>query len=112
MSLLTKEGWKMAKKKLMEPVHPGEILKGEFLDEMNVSAYALAQALRVPTNRITSIVNGERGISAETALRLARFFGTTPDFWMNLQSHYDLTVASRAAAAKIEKEVPKYAATA
>jgi antitoxin HigA-1 len=102
----------MAKTKRMEPVHPGEILKGEFLDEMNVSAYALAQALRVPTNRITSIVNGERGISAETALRLARFFGTTAEFWLNLQMHYDLIVASRETAAKIDEEVPRYAATA
>jgi addiction module HigA family antidote len=102
----------MAKTKLMEPVHPGEILKSEFLDEMNVSAYALAQALRVPTNRITSIVNGERGISAETALRLARFFGTTAEFWLNLQTHYDLIVASRETAAKIDKEVQRYAATA
>ena len=101
----------MANKKLMEPVHPGEILKGEFLQEMNVSAYALAKAIRVPLNRVTAIINGERAITAETALRFARFFGTTPDFWVNLQSHYDLTVASRKDAARIEEEVPRYAAS-
>jgi addiction module HigA family antidote len=59
------------------PNHPGEILKTEFLDELGLSAYALAQALHVPTNRVTGIVNGERAVTAETALRLARFFGTT-----------------------------------
>lgn len=101
----------MANKKLMEPVHPGEILKGEFLEEMNVSAYALAKAIRVPLNRVTAIINGERAITAETALRFARFFGTTPDFWVNLQSHYDLTVASRKDAARIEQEVPRYVAS-
>lgn len=92
----------------MEPVSPGEILKEEFLGPLKVSAYALAKAIRVPTNRVTGIVNGERSITAETALRLARFFGTTADFWMNLQSHYDLTVASRRDAARIEKEVAVY----
>jgi addiction module HigA family antidote len=94
------------------PIHPGEILKSEFLDEMNLSAYALARGLRVPPNRITGIINGERAISAETALRLARFFGTTPAFWLNLQTHYDLTVAERANAKKIAAEVERYAATA
>jgi addiction module HigA family antidote len=87
------------------PIHPGEILKMEFLDELNLSAYALAKALHVPTNRMTGIVNGERSITAETALRLARFFGTTPEFWLNLQTHYDLTIAARREAKKIEREV-------
>ena len=91
------------------PIHPGEILKTEFLDELDLTAYALAKALRVPSNRITAIVNGGRAITADTALRLARFFGTTPDFWMNLQSHYDLAVASRAEAKRIEREVPELA---
>jgi len=94
------------------PIHPGEILKSEFLDEMNLSAYALARALHVPPNRVTGIVNGERAISADTALRLSRFFGTTPQFWLNLQTHYDLTVAERVYAKKIEAEVQRYAATA
>lgn len=92
------------------PIHPGEILKTEFLDELNLSAYALAKALSVPTNRVTSIVNGDRAITADTALRLARFFSTTPEFWLNLQTHYDLTVASRREARRIEREVEQFAA--
>jgi addiction module HigA family antidote len=87
------------------PIHPGEILKMEFLDELNLTPYALAKALHVPTNRVTGIVNGQRAISAETALRLARFFGTTPEFWLNLQSHHDLTIAERREAKRIEREV-------
>ena len=63
------------------PIHPGEILKTEFLDELGLTAYALAKALRVPSNRVTGIVNGDRGITADTALRLARYFGTSPEFW-------------------------------
>ena len=94
------------------PIHPGEILKSEFLDELNLTAYALARALHVPPNRITGIVNGERAISADTALRLSRFFGTTAEFWLNLQTHHDLTVAERANAKKIAAEVERYAATA
>ena len=89
------------------PVPPGEILKEEFLDPFDLSSYALAKELNVPTNRITGIVNGERAITAETALRLSRYFGTTPDFWMNLQTHYDLEVTSRKKAARIEKEVSR-----
>lgn len=93
------------------PIHPGEILRMEFLDELDLSAYALAKALRVPVNRITGIVNGERSITADTALRLARFFGNTPEFWLNLQTHYELTVASRHDARRIEREVPRMAAS-
>jgi len=91
----------------LDPVPPGEILKEEFLDPFGLSSYALAKELNVPTNRITGIVNGERAITAETALRLSRYFGTTPDFWMNLQTHYDLEVTSRKEAARIEKEVSR-----
>ena len=90
------------------PVHPGEVLKTEFLDETGVSAYALAKALCVPANRITAIINGERAITVETALRLARFFGTTDCFWMNLQSNHDLAVARQRDAARIEQEVVRY----
>jgi antitoxin HigA-1 len=90
------------------PVHPGEVLKAEFLDEIGVTAYALAKALCVPANRVTAIINGERAITAETALRLARFFGTTDCFWMNLQSNYDLAVARQENAARIEQEVVRY----
>jgi addiction module HigA family antidote len=91
---------------ILGPVPPGEILKEEFLDRFGLSSYALAKELNVPTNRITGIVNGERAITAET-LRLSRYFGTTPDFWMNLQTHYDLEVTSRKEAARIEKEVAR-----
>ena len=94
----------------LAPVPPGEILKEEFLDPFGLSSYALAKELNVPTNRITGIVNGERAITAETALRLSRYFGTTPDFWMNLQTHYDLEVTSRKEAARIEREVPRLVA--
>jgi addiction module HigA family antidote len=93
------------------PVPPGEILKEEFLLPFGLSSYALAKDLNVPTNRVTGIVNGERAITADTALRLSRYFGTTPNFWMNLQTHYDLEVTSRKEAARIEKEVPRRAAS-
>lgn len=94
------------------PIHPGEILKLEFLDELGLSAYALAKALAVPPNRVTAILNGERAITADTALRLSRFFGNTAEFWLNLQLHYDLEVTSRAEAAKINREVKTLAAIA
>jgi addiction module HigA family antidote len=96
--------------KTLGPVPPGEVLSEEFLGPLGISSYALAKALRVPTNRITGIVNGERAITAETALRLSRYFGTTPEFWLNLQMFYDLDVTSRKQAARIEKEVPRRAA--
>lgn len=73
----------------MPPVHPGEILAEE-LRELNISANALAKALGVPANRVTAILNGQRGITADTALRLSRYFGTTPQFWLNLQQTYEL----------------------
>ena len=76
----------------MRPVHPGEILSGE-LDELGLSANALAKSLGVPTNRITAILNGQRGVTADTALRLSRYFGTTPQFWLNLQQTFELRVA-------------------
>ena len=73
----------------MRPVHPGEILREE-LDEMGLSANALSKELGVPVNRITMILNGTRGVSADTALRLARYFGTTPQMWLNLQKTWEL----------------------
>lgn len=73
----------------MRPVHPGEILREE-LDTLGMSANALAKALGVPVNRITMILNGQRGVSADTALRLARYFGTTPQLWLNLQKTWEL----------------------
>jgi addiction module HigA family antidote len=77
----------------LAPLHPGEVLREEFLRPLRLSAYALAKALHVPLNRITAILAGERAVSADTALRLARFFGTTAEFWINLQGSYDLEVA-------------------
>jgi len=86
------------------PVHPGRILAGE-LDELGLSANAMALALRIPANRLTEIINGKRGISADTAMRLARYFGTSAQMWMNLQSHYELEVAENDLAERIAREV-------
>jgi antitoxin HigA-1 len=82
----------MAADTIMGPVHPGEILLEEFLRPLGVSQYQLAKEIRVPARRINEIVHGQRRISADTALRLARFFGTSERFWINLQSRYDLEV--------------------
>ena len=89
---------------VMVPVHPGRILKEE-MDARQLSVNQLASALRVPSGRITSIVNGKRGISAETALRLGRYFGNGAQFWLNLQSCYDLAVAERELGPLIAAEV-------
>lgn len=99
----------MAKKLQRAPVHPGEILREEFMADFGVSINRLARDLRVPPTRIGEIVNGRRAISPDTALRLGRYFGTTPEFWMNLQSAYDLDVA-RAALPRIEADVRPIAA--
>jgi len=88
----------------MIPIHPGRILKKE-LKARNLSANSLALALRVPSGRITAILNEQRGISADTALRLARYFGNSAQFWLNLQSRYDLAVTERESGAVIAKEV-------
>ena len=77
---------------IMPPVHPGEILLTEFLEPLELSQYQLARSIAVPARRINEIVHGDRRISADTALRLARFFGTSERFWMNLQSRYDLEI--------------------
>ena len=94
----------------MRPVHPGEILKAEVLEALGLSAAALARALGLPTNRITAIVNEERALTADTALRLARYLGGEPEFWLNLQSAYDLKIAARDAGRAIEREVSPRAA--
>ena len=86
----------------MKPVHPGEVLRDE-LDELGLSANALSKALGVPVNRVTMILNGQRGVSANTALRLARYFGTTPQLWMNLQKTWELRQAEIAAGHEIAK---------
>ncbi|MBM3559846.1 MAG: HigA family addiction module antidote protein [Alphaproteobacteria bacterium] len=90
---------------LLPPIPPGEILAEEFLAPLGLSANALARALGVPTNRITAILNGTRSITADTALRLARHFGTTPRFWLNLQAAHDLDFAERASGATIAARV-------
>ena len=82
----------MMAKKLMDPIHPGEILMEEFLEPLVVSQYRLAKDISVPPRRINEIVHGKRSVTADTALRLARFFGTTERFWLNLQVRYDLEV--------------------
>jgi addiction module HigA family antidote len=89
----------------MRPIHPGEILREEFLAPLQMSAHALSQAIRVPATRVNDIVNGKRGVTADTALRLARYFGNSPDFWMNLQAAYDLRAAERDTSVRIEREV-------
>lgn len=91
-------------------VHPGQILRDDFLDPLGLSAYALASALNIPRSRANDLARGRRAASADTALRLARYFGTTAEFWINLQAHYDLEVARRAAFARIEAEVAPRAA--
>jgi antitoxin HigA-1 len=94
----------------MRPVHPGEILKEDYLVELHMSANALAKALNVPAPRINDIVRARRGVSADTALRLARYFDTTPQFWLNLQTAYDLRVAEVASGRRIAREVVRKAA--
>jgi len=87
------------------PVHPGEILDEEFLQPLGVSQYRIAKDISVPARRINEIVHGLRGISADTALRLARYFGTSEEFWMNLQARYDLEVEKDRLRGRLEKEV-------
>ena len=89
----------------MRPVHPGEVLREDYLLPLGMSANALAKALSVAAPRINDIVLERRGVSADTALRLARYFNTTPEFWLNLQTAYDLRVSEIAAAKKIMREV-------
>ena len=93
------------KDKKPTPIHPGRILIEEFLNPMGISQYRLAKSISVPPRRINEIVHGKRSISADTALRLGRFFGTAPQFWLNLQSRFDLEVAEDLLAERLEKEV-------
>ncbi len=103
----------MAKRRSRDipPVHPGEILKEEFLAPLEMSVSAVARAIAVPRTRLNDIVLGRRAITADTAMRLGRYFGIDPRFWLNLQTHYDLEVATEVAAGRIEREVsPRRAA--
>jgi antitoxin HigA-1 len=97
-------------RKKLSPIHPGEALQ-DILKEAGLSGNALALALRVPANRITSILKGQRGITADTAMRLGRYFGTSAEMWMSLQMDYDVEVAKDRLAAIIERDViPRAAA--
>jgi addiction module HigA family antidote len=93
------------KNKKLPPIHPGEILIEEFLKPMGLSQYRLAKDISVPPRRINEIVHGKRSISADTALRLGRFFGMSPQFWLNLQTRFDLEVTEDLLAERLEKEV-------
>jgi addiction module HigA family antidote len=96
----------MAKReKLLSPIHPGEILRTDFVEPLGLSINRLALDLRVPVTRIAEIVRERRGITPDTAMRLARYFNTTPAFWVNLQSAYDLEVAQDKLSCTIEREV-------
>jgi addiction module HigA family antidote len=95
--------------KKLPPVHPGEILMEEFLQPMGISQYRLAKDIKVPPRRINEIVHGKRAISADTALRLARYFAMSETFWSNLQAHYDLEVEKDRLGDSLEKEVAVYA---
>jgi addiction module HigA family antidote len=100
----------MAKSRRLPPVHPGEILREDLMAPLGLSINKVARDLRVPVTRMSEIVNGRRSITADTALRLARYFSTTPEFWVNLQSAYDLDVATRASAEQIKRDVHPRAA--
>lgn len=86
----------------LAPIHPGRILRVEFLKPLGLTPYRLAKDIRVPPNRVTAILGAKRAVSADTALRLGRYFGTTPEFWLGLQEAYDLDVAKR----EIKRELP------
>lgn len=96
----------------LKPIHPGEILREEFLKPLGLSANRLSIELRIPQSQVWEIVNEHRGITPETALRLARYFDTTPEFWMNLQTRYELLVAEGKELGRIRREVTPMSAGA
>ena len=91
--------------KKRKPIHPGEILQKEFLDKLDVTAYRLARDLRIPKTRVSAIVHGQRSITADTAIRLARYFGNTAEFWLNLQSSYELELVRRGSARSAVRDI-------
>ena len=95
----------MSKKDFLDPITPGEILREDFMEPMGISMNKLSRDIAVPPNRISEIVNGKRGISADTALRLERYFGVEAQFWLNLQSEYDLRVMKRKIGTDIEQRI-------
>ena len=109
--MLCKVYTNMANKDQLPPIHPGEILREEFLSPLGMSSHELALALRVPATRMNDIVNEKRGITADTAMRLSRYFGTTSKFWMNLRASWELDVAEDEQGQAIRREVlPRTAA--
>lgn len=94
----------------LAPVHPGTVLRDDFLEPLGLSVYELAKELNVPRSRANDIVRGQRAVTTDTALRLARYFGTSAEFWMTLQARHDLDVAARALRPRIEREVTPRAA--
>ena len=100
----------MKEAKLRPPVHPGMVLKLDLLDPFEMSINRLAKELHVPANRLSQIVRGKRGITADTSLRLARYFGFSPEYWLNMQSHFDLEITRRQSIRSIEREIKPRAA--
>jgi addiction module HigA family antidote len=98
------------KRKLLEPIHPGEILLEDFMKPMDVSINRLARDIVVPPGRVSAIVNGKRAITADTALRLGKYFNVSPEVWMGLQADYDLRLAQRAIGAEVDRRVQRHAA--
>lgn len=96
--------------KKMKPIHPGEVLLHEFLEPLGISQYRLAKDTSVPARRINEIVHGSRAVTADTALRLGRYFGTSAQFWLNLQTHFDLEVQQDKIGARLDSEVHAFAA--
>ncbi len=99
-----------AKHKLLPLIHPGEILFEEFMQPLELSINRLARELLVPPGRVSAIVNGKRSITADTALRLGKYFGVSPELWMGLQADYDLRVAQRAVGAEVARRIQRHAA--
>ena len=95
----------MARKKLLDPIHPGEILFEEFMKPMDISINRLAREIAVPPGRISAIVNGKRAVTADTALRLGKYFGVSAELWLGLQADFDLRIAKRIVGAQIDKQV-------
>lgn len=100
----------MARKKLLSPIHPGEILLEEFMKPLGVSINRLAREIAVPPGRISTIVNGKRAITADTALRLSKYFGVSSDLWLGLQADCDLRIAKRTVGPEIDKRVHRHVA--
>ena len=99
----------MSEEQLLSPIHPGVILLEEFLEPMGISQYRVAKDINVPARRINEIVHGKRGITADTALRLSRYFGLSERFWINLQSRYELEMSKDKLKGRLEKEVKVWA---